>query len=269
MSGPRPRLRRWRGCSSKRTRRTSRRCRTGGARTSPRSSPSWGPAWPRPGARRRPRSPPRPARPRRPSSPSDHSLSAAGRPHLRRLGTTWKILETGLTPRAAVGTVRHFPGSGQPVGAGRSGASGRADPIAEHGTRRNTRHAHGHNHDARARHYALRAVQPSPARVQAPEPDVWIPILDITDELEALDLSAELEQLELDTARAEFDDELHALERDFWSTAPRRLEEAVARIRKLPVPIPPPVAAPVEEPIALAPAEPAVEILPETETASG
>jgi uncharacterized protein YabE (DUF348 family) len=98
---------------------------------------------------------------------------------------------------------------------------------------------------------------------------VWIPILDITDELEALDLSAELEQLELDTARAEFDDELHALERDFWSTAPRRLEEAVARIRQLPVPIPPPVAAPVEEPIALAAAEPAVEIAPETETASG
>ena len=157
-----------------------------------------------------------------------------------------------MTPHAAVGTVRHFPGSGQRVGAGRSGESGRADPIAEHGTRRNTRHAHGHNHDARARHYALRAVQPSPARVDAPEPDAWIPILDITGELEALDLSAELEQLDLDTARAEFAAELHALEDDFWSTAPRRLEEAVARVRLLPTPVPP-AAVPIEEPIAPSP----------------
>ncbi len=99
--------------------------------------------------------------------------------------------------------------------------SGRADPIAEHGTRRNARHTHGHNHDGRARHYALWAVQQSPARVDAPEPDVWLPILDITGELEALDLSAELEQLDLDTARAEFEAELHAHETDFWSSAPR------------------------------------------------
>lgn len=91
---------------------------------------------------------------------------------------------------------------------------------------------------------------------------MWIPILDITGELEALDLSAELEQLELDTARAEFDAELHALEDDFWSTAPRRLEEAVARIRILPVPVPRPAAVPVEEPIAPTQPELAVEIAP-------
>jgi uncharacterized protein YabE (DUF348 family) len=75
-------------------------------------------------------------------------------------------------------------------------------PISEPLSRRAARHAHGHNHDARARHYALRAVRPSPAREEAPEPDVWVPILDITGELELLaieegqaDLDAELAEL--------------------------------------------------------------------------
>jgi uncharacterized protein YabE (DUF348 family) len=60
---------------------------------------------------------------------------------------------------------------------------------------------------------------------------VWLPILDITGELEALDLTAELEALDLEVGRAQFDAELHAHESDFWNTAPRGLEEAVARIR--------------------------------------
>ena len=89
---------------------------------------------------------------------------------------------------------------------------------------------HGHNHDARARHYALRAVRPSPARVDAPEPDVWLPILDITGELEALDITAELEQLDLETTRADFDAELEAHRSTFWRTAPLGLEAAIAQV---------------------------------------
>lgn len=83
-------------------------------------------------------------------------------------------------------------------------------PISEPLSRRAARHApgyHGHNHDARARHYALRAVRPSPAREEAPEPDVWVPILDITGELELLsleegqsDLDAELAALHAEIA---------------------------------------------------------------------
>jgi uncharacterized protein YabE (DUF348 family) len=76
-------------------------------------------------------------------------------------------------------------------------------PVSDHLSRRAARHAHGHNHDSRARHYALRSVRPSPARVEAPEPDVWLPILDITGELELLrieegqgDLDAELAALQ-------------------------------------------------------------------------
>jgi uncharacterized protein YabE (DUF348 family) len=106
---------------------------------------------------------------------------------------------------------------------------------------------HGHNHDIRARHYALRAVQPSPARVEAPEPDVWLPILDITGELEKLDLTAELELLDLDAGRLEFEAEVRALQADFWSTAPRRLEEAVARITPEREPTPSPVLLPAPD----------------------
>jgi resuscitation-promoting factor RpfB len=106
-----------------------------------------------------------------------------------------------------------------------------AVPIAEHGTRRNTRHAHGHNHDARARHYALRVVRQSPARIEAPEPDVWLPILDISGELsrelETLDITAELELFDHEADRADLDVTLTAIESQFWSTAARQLEEAV------------------------------------------
>jgi uncharacterized protein YabE (DUF348 family) len=74
-------------------------------------------------------------------------------------------------------------------------------------------------------------VRPSPARAEAPEPDVWFPILSITAELDALDITAELEELDLDVGRAHFDAELTAHETDFWSSAPNGLEAAVARIR--------------------------------------
>jgi len=111
---------------------------------------------------------------------------------------------------------------------------------------------HGHNHDARARHYALRAVRPSPARAEAPEPDVWLPILDITGELEALDLTAESEQLDLETTRADFDAELEAHQSDFWSTAPLGLESAIAQVTFAEPPVvdeaPAPLAAPEAQP---------------------
>jgi uncharacterized protein YabE (DUF348 family) len=107
-------------------------------------------------------------------------------------------------------------------------------PISEHLSRRAARHAHGHNHghnhDVRARHYALRTVRPSPARAEAPEPDVWLPILDITGEIAALDLTAELELLSLEEGRVDLDRELSQLEDGFWSTAAFRLEQAVARV---------------------------------------
>ncbi len=72
--------------------------------------------------------------------------------------------------------------------------------------------------DPRARRYALRAVQPSPARQDAPEPDAWLPI-DLTAELEALDLTGELELLRIEEGRVDLDRELEELEADFWRTA--------------------------------------------------
>lgn len=81
---------------------------------------------------------------------------------------------------------------------------------------------------------------------------MWLPILDITGELEALDLNAELELLEIEAGRAVLDAELVVLEADFWSTAPRGLEEAVANLHD---PVEPeaaellvPAEAPVPEP---------------------
>jgi uncharacterized protein YabE (DUF348 family) len=119
-----------------------------------------------------------------------------------------------------------------------------ADPIAELGTtRRSARHAHHHNHDVRARHYALRAVRPSPARVDAPEPDAWFPLVPIPETLDQMlddaTLAAELEMLELDADRADFVAELHALQQDFWATAAVRLHEVAARIPVAPDPEPP------------------------------
>lgn len=59
---------------------------------------------------------------------------------------------------------------------------------------------------------------------------MWLPILDITGELEALDITAELEQLDLETTRADFDAELAAHQTNFWSSAPLGLEAAIAQV---------------------------------------
>ena len=91
-----------------------------------------------------------------------------------------------------------------------------ADPISEQLTRRNAR---TNGVDARARRYALRVVRPSPARLEAPEPDVWLPILDLTEELETLDITGELELLALEEGRVDLERELAELEADFWRTA--------------------------------------------------
>ncbi len=73
--------------------------------------------------------------------------------------------------------------------------------------------------DARARRYALQTVKPSPARLVAPEPDVWLPIFDVTAELEAMDITGELELLALEEGRVDLERELETLEADFWRTA--------------------------------------------------
>jgi resuscitation-promoting factor RpfB len=91
-----------------------------------------------------------------------------------------------------------------------------ADPISEQLTRRSAR---TNGVDARARRYALRVVRPSPARLEAPEPDVWLPILDLTEELETLDITGELELLALEEGRVDLERELAELEADFWRTA--------------------------------------------------
>ncbi len=80
-------------------------------------------------------------------------------------------------------------GGGAPV------ADREADPIAEQLTRR----SRAARHDARARHYALRAVRPSPAREAAPEPAAWLSIADLG---EVLDLEVELWADEMDLAAA-------------------------------------------------------------------
>jgi uncharacterized protein YabE (DUF348 family) len=85
-----------------------------------------------------------------------------------------------------------------------------ADPISDHRTRRYARLT---SVDVRARRYALRLVQPSPARQEAPEPNAWLPI-DLT-----LDLTGELELLEIEEGQVDLDRELAELEADFWRTA--------------------------------------------------
>ncbi len=80
----------------------------------------------------------------------------------------------------------------------------------------------------------------SPARAEAPEPDVWLPILDITGELEALDLSGELELLTLESGDDTLDAELRALSTDFLSSAPLGLEHSIRELSDLPA-LPPPL----------------------------
>ncbi len=100
---------------------------------------------------------------------------------------------------------------------------------------------------------------------------MWLPILDITGELEALDITAELELLDLDMHRAEFDATLRAHETDFWSRAPLGLEAAIARVtfvEPAEVEDPPVPAAPAALTAPEAPAAPSPAPQPEPEPAA-
>lgn len=92
---------------------------------------------------------------------------------------------------------------------------------------------------------------------------MWLPILDITAQIGALDITAEIELLDLEAHRADFDVALHALQAEFWSTAPRRLEAAVAGIT-IASPAEPvePVAAPTLEALVdlVGPADPEADL---------
>jgi resuscitation-promoting factor RpfB len=63
---------------------------------------------------------------------------------------------------------------------GDRGSLGRADPITEHPSRAASWYA-AHRHDHRSRHYALRAVRPSPARARPAEARAWLPLPDVDD----------------------------------------------------------------------------------------
>lgn len=111
-------------------------------------------------------------------------------------------------------------------------------PIDGHSTRAGARGGQ-HNHEARARRYALRAVRPSPARSEAPEPAAWLPIRDASAALAGSPASpapavvrdargfapADHEARE---ARAALDAELLTIEAAFWSTSGRAFDAAVA-----------------------------------------
>ncbi len=95
---------------------------------------------------------------------------------------------------------------------------------------------------------------------------MWLPILGITGELEALDITAELEHLDLEAGRADFTAELAIIETEFWSSAPRRLEEAVARIRFV-EPVEPELPVPTDLVVPLDLVAPADRVAPITEPA--
>lgn len=130
-------------------------------------------------------------------------------------------------------------------------SSRKALPIGDNSTRAGAR-AGSTNHESRARRYALRSVRPSPARVEAPEPGAWLPILDVTDAIarsEAIfalvqsEVSTdsleqqfsggvdliELEmQLEVPSALAALAEASDLIESDFWSTSGMEFDLAVA-----------------------------------------
>ena len=62
-------------------------------------------------------------------------------------------------------------------------------------------------------------MRQSPARLVAPEPDAWLPLLDLTEELETLDVTGELELIALEEGRVDLERELEQLEADFWRNA--------------------------------------------------
>ena len=120
-------------------------------------------------------------------------------------------------------------------------------PIGDNSTRAGAR-AGSTNHESRARRYALRSVRPSPARVEAPEPGAWLPILDVTDAIsrsEAIyalvqaEVSADsleqqfsavvdLMELERPSALAALAEASDLIESDFWSTSGMEFDLAVA-----------------------------------------
>jgi uncharacterized protein YabE (DUF348 family) len=63
---------------------------------------------------------------------------------------------------------------------------------------------------------------------------VWLPILDITGELEALDLAGELELLTLESGRADLDAELRDLSSGFLCSPPVGLDDSIAELADLP-----------------------------------
>ncbi len=61
-----------------------------------------------------------------------------------------------------------------------------AEDISDHLTRRPLRHAPRAAHtDPRTRHRIVRAVRPSPARAAAPEPGAWLPVAQVSADLDA------------------------------------------------------------------------------------
>lgn len=71
-------------------------------------------------------------------------------------------------------------------------------------------------------------MRPSPARVEAPEPNAWLPILDVTGEIARTDLSGELELLVLEQGHDQLDRELEELTLE--ADASRFREELAARV---------------------------------------
>ncbi len=120
-------------------------------------------------------------------------------------------------------------------------------PIRDNSTRAGAR-AGSTNHESRARRYALRSVRPSPARVEAPEPGAWLPILDVTDAIarseaiyalvqaevstDSLEVQfsggLDLIELERPSALAALAEASDLIESDFWSTSGAEFDLAVA-----------------------------------------
>lgn len=138
-----------------------------------------------------------------------------------------------------------------------------ARPIDGHSTRAGARGGQ-HNHEARARRYALRSVRPSPARRDAPEPAVWLPIRDAsaalagspeapTPTIDRDDRGFAPADHEAREARAALDAELLTIEAAFWSTSGRAFDAAVAdpaptRVVRAPAPAPEERPAPAAHP---------------------
>ena len=177
-------------CWSRPTRRTSRRCRTAGGANEPACVAVVGAAVAAPRGR----------------GPVDAVAAATAATAARRLRRLTRSLtrvrnarDLRTTPRrplgesgnridprrSAVGTFRALPGERAPrrrgVAERAAGHTGGGPDRRARNSEKRARIAHGHNHDAARADYAL-ARRAAVARrgIEAPEPDVWLPILDIT-----------------------------------------------------------------------------------------